>query len=308
MPATTFWATLWMIHWRMARGGEGVGGVGAHAAGVGAGVAFADALVVLGGGDRDGVVPSQRAKKESSSPVRNSSRTISVSAVPRRAPEKISAAVDSASAWVLQMTTPLPAARPDALTTTGVAKRGSCFADFVDGGAEGVGGGGDVVALHEVLGEGFAGLEAGGGLGGAEDAESWATSLSTMPRAEGDFGADDGEIGVFAYDDVEEGLEAVDVDGDAAGDLRQCRRCRVRPMTSVTRGEWRRDQTMACSRPPPPITRTFIDFQTQHFLGTVPALRTAQSSDFYFTFAVSGGVRTNSQVAWVEQNRITAQQ
>ncbi len=36
-------------------GGDAVGGVSAHAAGVGAGVAFADALVVLGRGDFDGV-------------------------------------------------------------------------------------------------------------------------------------------------------------------------------------------------------------------------------------------------------------
>ena len=37
------------------RGDDAVGGVGAHAAGVGAGVAFADAFVVLRGGDLDGV-------------------------------------------------------------------------------------------------------------------------------------------------------------------------------------------------------------------------------------------------------------
>ena len=60
----------WRSHCAHGWGGDAVGGVGAHAAGVGAGVAFADALVVLRGGElRSRALPSQRAKKESSSPV-----------------------------------------------------------------------------------------------------------------------------------------------------------------------------------------------------------------------------------------------
>lgn len=75
------------------------------------------------------------------------------------------------------------------------------------------------MAAHEVLGEGFAGLEAGGGLGGAEDSEAAGGKLVDDAEGEGDFGADDGEGGVFDGDDVDEGVEIADVDGDAAGDL-----------------------------------------------------------------------------------------
>ena len=71
------------------------------------------------------------------------------------------------------------------------------FADLIEGGADGVGGGGDVVALHEFFGEGLAGFELRGGLGGAEDAEAALSELVDEAEGEREFRADDGECGLL---------------------------------------------------------------------------------------------------------------
>jgi hypothetical protein len=65
-------------------------------------------------------VPSVRAKKLASSPVMNSS--ITASAPPKR-PAKMSSTAATASAISMATVTPLPAARPSALMTTGAPKR-----------------------------------------------------------------------------------------------------------------------------------------------------------------------------------------
>ena len=64
------------------------------------------------------VSPSHSAKKLISRPGRNSSITTSAPASPK-APSNIMAMASSASRTVLATTTPLPAARPSALTTIG---------------------------------------------------------------------------------------------------------------------------------------------------------------------------------------------
>jgi hypothetical protein len=75
------------------------------------------------------------------------------------------------------------------------------------------------VALHERFGEGLAGLEAGSGLRGAEDTHLALLEGVDETEGERNFGAYDGECGLLGLDYGEHGLEAVDVDGDAAGDL-----------------------------------------------------------------------------------------
>ena len=107
-------------------GEEAVGRVGSHAAGVGAGVAFADTLVILRGGDGCGVgavAESEEGELFAGEELLEDDLGL---LVPRRVPENISAAAVSAWRRVSQMTTPLPAARPSALTTTGRAKVRSC--------------------------------------------------------------------------------------------------------------------------------------------------------------------------------------
>ena len=65
------------------------------------------------------VVPSESAMNETSSPSRNSSTTTRLPASPKSRRRMSSSIASSASATVWQMKTPLPPARPSALTTTG---------------------------------------------------------------------------------------------------------------------------------------------------------------------------------------------
>ena len=86
-------------------------GVGAHAAGVRAGVALADALVVLG--QRQGARPcGRRTGRAASTPARSSAPRARTAR--RRA--RIAAIVSASSSGTV---TPLPAASPSSLTTTG---------------------------------------------------------------------------------------------------------------------------------------------------------------------------------------------
>ncbi len=155
---------------------------------LGAGVTFADALVVLRRGDGDGVFAVAEAKKESSSPSRNSSSTSSSTAVPSRSPENIWAAASSACRRVSQMTTPLPAARPSALDDDGEAVAGELFADFVEGGADGVGGCGDFVEAHELLAKALEVSSMAASLVGPKTRRLRSWSSSTMPSESGTSG------------------------------------------------------------------------------------------------------------------------
>ena len=76
----------------------------------------------------------------------------------------------------------------------GTAKRGSCAAHFVQSGADSVGGGGDVVTPHELLGEGLARLQPRGSLRGSEDAQAEAQELVYEAERERQLGADDGKL------------------------------------------------------------------------------------------------------------------
>jgi hypothetical protein len=100
----------------------------------------------------------------------------------------------------------------------GDGKAGELFTDLGEGGADAVLGGGEVVALHELFGEGFARFELGCGLGGAEDAVAAFGELVDETEGERDLGANDGEGGLLDGDDVDELVEVGSVAGDAAGD------------------------------------------------------------------------------------------
>ncbi len=90
--------------------------IGAHAAGVRAGVAVEDGLVVLRGASGSTSRPSHSAMKLTSSPRRNSSITSGPLSV-------ASACSASARSWAT--TTPFPAASPSTFSTTGNPKRSS---------------------------------------------------------------------------------------------------------------------------------------------------------------------------------------
>jgi hypothetical protein len=65
---------------------------------------------------------------------------------------------------------------------------------FFRGVADDIGCGGDLASLHELLGEGLAGFELGGGTGRAEDAEAVAFEFVDETESQWDFRADDGKI------------------------------------------------------------------------------------------------------------------
>jgi hypothetical protein len=83
------------------------------------------------------------------------------------------------------------------------------FADLIERGADGVGSGGNLMALHELFSEGLARLELSCGLGGAEHTQFSFLQLVDDAEGEWNFGADDGQVGPFHYDEIDHGGEVV---------------------------------------------------------------------------------------------------
>lgn len=198
--------------------GDAVSGVGAHAASVRAGVAFADALVVLRGGYFDGV--SAIAKSEEGELLAGE-ELLEDNCLLRRAEEgaaehlgccgfglKVGLADDDAFAG----------GEAGGFDDDGDSEAGELFANLREGGADAVLSGGYGVALHELFGKGFAGLELGCSLRGAEDAVAALGELVDDADGERELGTDDGERGLLDGDDVDEFLEVAGVAGDATGE------------------------------------------------------------------------------------------
>ena len=77
--------------------------------------------------------------------------------------------------------------------------------------------GGNTVALHEELSKALAAFHLGGGLGGAEDGILALLEFVNDTGYERDFRADDGEVGTDAVGDLEHGVYALHVAGEALG-------------------------------------------------------------------------------------------
>ena len=92
------------------------------------------------------------------------------------------------------MTTPLPAARPSALRTTGKWKefqRGQCIVERSSLlGARRW----NIRPFKELFGEDFGAFEPGGSLGGTDDAETTTPEFIYHALDQRSFGADDGEV------------------------------------------------------------------------------------------------------------------
>ena len=198
---------------------HGVSGVGAHAAGVEAGVVFADALVVLcreKRGDVGAVTETNEADFFALEEFLDDNLLRGFAE--ERAVEE---AVGGFEGDVARLAEDDAFAGGEAVgfDDDGRMEEGDGFFELAGVRTDRVFGGGDLMALHELLSEGLAGLEARGGLGGAEDAE--AAGLEGVDDAEGErqLGADDGEAGGFGCDEADHVVESFEVDGDAAGDL-----------------------------------------------------------------------------------------
>ncbi len=96
------------------------GRIGAHAAGVGARVAVADALVVLRRRQRQRVLAVARARRSSLPRRREIPRSPPRRRPRRTRPQKHASMAASASLALSRSTTPLPAASPSAFTTMGM--------------------------------------------------------------------------------------------------------------------------------------------------------------------------------------------
>ena len=121
-----------------------------------------------------------------------------------------------------------------------------------------VAGGRDAVALHEVLGEGLRALELRRGLGRAEDAQAAGAEDVDHAGRERRLGADDGQRDLLGEREVGERVEIGDGDVAAAAARPPCRRCRAPRRRAARASRCASFQASACSRPPPPMTRTFM--------------------------------------------------
>src|SRR3990172_4438126 len=138
--------------------------------------------------------PSESAKKETSSPWRNSSKTSLVPALPSWRSAMSFFARSRASSRDSTMEAPLPPASPSAFTTRGSPTSSLSMTDFLLHAAHDMEARrGNLVPFEEILGEGLAPLELGGGAVRTEDREAAAPKLIRQAKNERELRADDGE-------------------------------------------------------------------------------------------------------------------
>ena len=75
------------------------------------------------------------------------------------------------------------------------------------------------MALKELLGKAFAGFEHSGGARGTKDAQAALLEGVDDAKRERQLGADDGEIGLLCFGEANHGGKALQVDGNATGNL-----------------------------------------------------------------------------------------
>ena len=179
---------------------QAVRGVGSHAAGVGASVSLADALVVLRGGQRYGVFAVAESEERQLFAVKELFEDkLFFGGAEQCAGEYLRGGFFGLGVGVAEDYA-LASGESVSLDDDRCTEAREFATEVFERAADGVGGGGNRVALHELLGEGFAGLQARGGLRGAEDAQAAAFELIDQAKREWKFGANDGEGWVFRLD------------------------------------------------------------------------------------------------------------
>ena len=203
-------------------------------------------------------LPSLRQRKLISSPSRNSSMTTWCSASPSSAPEKRPCAASIAVLARRADDDALARGQPVGLDHDGRMKDLDGLFDFGRGGADGVVGRGNVVALQETLGEAFAGFEHGGGARGTKDAQA---ALAGARRRCPARAAAPGRRWSARAARASARRTMASRSLRSTGTQRAI--CAMPPLpgaqtTSVTRGLRATAQASACSRPPEPRIKTFI--------------------------------------------------
>ena len=163
--------------------------------------------------------PSQSAKKLASSPSMNSSITTEAPAAPKRLPASMSRTASIACSTVSATITPLPAARPSALTTIGAPCAVDVGDRLVDVGEALIGGGRDVVAPAELLGEALGAFELGRRLGRSEDLDAGRRKAVGHARHQRRVGADHDEVDFQPLGERHLARDILGADIDAFGDL-----------------------------------------------------------------------------------------
>ena len=221
----------------------GTGRVRAHAAGVRARVAVADALVVRAAASGDASLAVASANTDSSSPSSSSSITSGPPSAARRAQRR-----RRAPRAVRQTKTPLPAARPSALTTQG--GRGDRRASRAVGHAGGV-------ASRPWRSVFEPSIRAAAALGPNTETPAWRSSSAT-PATSGASGPTTTRSIVERPRRARAALRASSA--RTGWQLRRARRCRGCPAPRAARrarGLCASFHASACSRPPDPTTSTF---------------------------------------------------
>ena len=242
-----------------------MGRIGAHAAGVEAAVAVQGALVVLRGGEEfGGLAVAQGVEGD----FHAFEQFLDDDARPGRAKGLADEDVLDGLVGLGHVAADEDAfAQGEAVGFDGAAP--------AQGGGEARGGGrigegagargGDAIFLHELLGEDLGGLEPGGLLVRAPDAQAILLEQIHDAQGEGVVGADDGEVGALFLGEGEQAGEVFGAEGDAFdGRAVLARRSWAMPalpgahQSRVTCGDWASFHTRACSRPPEPMTRSCI--------------------------------------------------
>jgi hypothetical protein len=234
-----------------------VGGVDAHAAGVGAGVALADALVILRGRERRDVLAVAEAEEADLVAFEELlDDHLPFGLAQQRTGEEALGGLDRGAARLADEHA-LAGGQAVGLDHDGRMEDFDGLFELFGGGADGVVGGGNVVPLQEALGEALAGLEHGRGFGGPKDAQAALLKGVHNAERERELRADDGEPGLL----VQRELTMASRFLRSTGTQRAI--CAMPPLpgaqtTSVT--FWLRftAQASACSRPPEPKIKTFI--------------------------------------------------
>ena len=117
----------------------------------------------------------------------------------------------------------------------------------------------NVVADKKFLGEGFRAFQLCGDPARAETAQAGAAKSVDDARDQRRFGADHGQCDIFHFCQLQQAVDVVHRHGHIA----HARFGAVPALpgattTSLTRGDWLIFQASACSRPPEPMTSTFM--------------------------------------------------
>ncbi len=195
-----------------------MGGVGAHAAGVGAGVAVADALVVLGNGEGKGGCAVRESEEGELFAVEEFFEDEGGFGGSGEGSGEEVAGGGEGFAMGAAENHAFAGGEAVGFDDDLRGETGKLFGDLAEGGADGMGGGGDVLPAHEVLGEGLGSFEHGGGLGRAEDAEAVALEAVGEAERKGQLGADDSEGGALGEGEGDDGVGVGDGDGDTPGE------------------------------------------------------------------------------------------